>query len=48
MIRNLYDNSIIAYKEATQQTANLVMDTIRLAIGKEKIITTGRAGGYDY
>ena len=36
MIRDLYDNSIVAYKTATQQTINLVLDTIRLAIKKEK------------
>ena len=36
MIRDLYDNSIIAYKTATQQTINLVLDTIRLAMKKEK------------
>ena len=36
MIRDLYDNSIVAYKTATQQTINLVLDTIRLAIRKEK------------
>lgn len=29
MIRNLYDNSIVAYKTATQQTVNLVLNTIR-------------------
>ena len=36
MIRDLYDNSIVAYKTASQQTVNLVLDTIRLAIKKEK------------
>lgn len=36
MIRDLYDNSIIAYKAATQQTVNLVLDTIRLAMRKGK------------
>ena len=36
MIRNLYDNSIVAYKTGTQQTINLVLDTIRLAMKKEK------------
>ena len=36
MIRDLYDNSIVAYKTATQQTVNLVLDTIRLARKKEK------------
>ena len=37
MIRDLYDNSIVAYKTATQQTVNLVLDTIRLAMNKEKV-----------
>ena len=36
MIRDLYDNSIVAYKTATQQTVNLVLDTIRLAMRKRK------------
>lgn len=36
MIRDLYDNSIIAYKTGTQQTVNLVLDTIRLAMKQEK------------
>ena len=36
MIRDLYDNSIVAYKMATHQTINLVLDTIRLAMKKEK------------
>ena len=36
MIRDLYDNCIVAYKTATQQTVNLVLDTIRLAMKKEK------------
>lgn len=36
MIRDLYDNSIVAYRTATQQTVNLVLDTIRLATKKEK------------
>ena len=35
MIRDLYDNSIVAYKTATRQTVNLVLDTIRLAMKKE-------------
>ena len=30
MIRDLYDNSIVAYKTRTEQTINLVLDTIRL------------------
>ena len=36
MIRDLYDNSIVAYKSGTEQTINLVLDTIRLAMHKEK------------
>ena len=36
MIRDLYDNSIVAYKTGTQQTVNLVLDTIRLAMKGEK------------
>ena len=36
IIRDLYDNSIVAYKTGTQQTVNLVLDTIRLAMKKEK------------
>lgn len=36
MIRDLYDNSIVAYKTGTEQTVNLVLDTIHLAIRKEK------------
>ena len=36
MIRDLYDNSIVAYKTGTQQTVNLVLDTIRLAMKTEK------------
>ena len=36
MIRDLYDNSIVAYKTASQQTVNLVLDTIRLAMKKER------------
>lgn len=36
IIRDLYDNSIVAYKTGTQQTVNLVLDTIRLATRREK------------
>ena len=36
MIRDIYDNSIVAYKTATTQTVNLVLDTIRLAMKKER------------
>ena len=36
MIRDLYDNSIVSYKTVTQQTVNLVLDTIRQAVHREK------------
>ena len=36
MIRDLYDSSIVAYKTGTDQTINLVLDTIRMAMRKEK------------
>lgn len=36
MIRNLYDNSIVAHKTGMEQTINLVLDTIRLAMRREK------------
>ena len=36
MIRDLYDNSIVAYKTASRQTVDLVLDTIRLAMKAEK------------
>ncbi len=36
MIRDFYDNSIVVYKTGTQQTVNLVLDTIRLAMKREK------------
>lgn len=36
MIRDLYDSSIVAYKTGTEQTVNLVLDTIRMAMRKEK------------
>ena len=37
IIRDLYDNSIVAYKTSTRQTVNLVLDTIRAAKRKEKV-----------
>lgn len=37
IIRDLYDNSIVAYKTSTNQTINLVLNTIRLAKKKEKV-----------
>ena len=36
MIRDLYDNSIVAYKTESRQTVSLVLDTIRIAMKKEK------------
>ena len=36
MIRDLYDNSIVDCKTGTEQTVNLVLDTIRLAMKQEK------------
>ena len=36
MIRDLYDNSIVSCKTGTEQTVNLVLDTIRLAMKQEK------------
>ena len=42
MIRDLYDNSIVAYKTAQSQTINLVLDTIRLAVKQEKTKVAGR------
>ena len=36
MIRDLYDNSIVAYKTGTQQTVSLVLDTVRLTMKQEK------------
>ena len=37
VIRDLYDNSIVAYKTGTEQTVNLVLSTIRAAKRKEKV-----------
>ena len=37
VIRDLYDNSIVAYKTGTSQAVNLVLDTIRMAMAKEKV-----------
>ena len=37
MIRDLYDNSIVAYKTGTEQTVNLVLNTIKAAMKKEKV-----------
>ena len=37
IIRDLYDNSIVAYKTGTEQNINLVLQTIREAQKKEKV-----------
>jgi putative transposase len=37
VIRDLFDNSIVAYKTNRQQTVNLVLDTIRAAVQKETV-----------
>ncbi len=37
IIRDLYDNSIVAYKTGTEQNINLVLNTIRAAKKKEKV-----------
>ena len=37
VIRDLYDNSIVAYKTGTEQNVNLVLSTIRTAKRKEKV-----------
>ena len=37
IIRDLFDNSIVAYKTGAEQSVNLVLDTIRDAISKEKV-----------
>lgn len=39
VIRDLFDNSIVAYKTGTEQTVNLVLDTVRIAKKKEKVTT---------
>ena len=36
-IRDLYDNSIVAYKTGTEQTVNLVLNTIKAAKQKEAV-----------
>ena len=37
IIRDLFDNSIVAYQTSRQQTVTLVLDTIRSAMEKEKV-----------
>ncbi|MDP4152786.1 MAG: hypothetical protein Q8865_04995, partial [Bacillota bacterium] len=37
IIRDLYDNSIVAHKTGTEQTINLVLNTIQVAKEKESV-----------
>ena len=37
VIRDLYDNSIVAYKTGSEQNINLVLNTIKAATRKEKV-----------
>ena len=37
VIRDLYDNSVVAYKTGTEQNINLVLSTIKAAKSKEKV-----------
>lgn len=37
VIRDLYDNSIVAYKVGTEQSVNLVLSTIKAALAKEAV-----------
>lgn len=37
IIRDLFDNSIVAYKTSKQQTTNLVLETVRAAMQKEEV-----------
>lgn len=37
VIRDLFDNSIVAYKTGKQQTTNLVLETVRAAMQKEAV-----------
>lgn len=39
MIRDAFDRSIVSYKTGTEQTVNLVLETIRAAMRKEKVTT---------
>lgn len=42
IIRDFYDNSIVAYKTGTEQTVNLVLDTIHLVMHEEKKMGAGK------
>ena len=51
VIRDLYDNSIVAYKTSTQQTIHLVLSTLRAAMRKEKVtaeLQLHRDQGFQY
>lgn len=51
IIRDLFDNSIVAYKTSTRQTVSLVLDTIHAAMQKEKVavgITLHSDQGFQY
>ena len=37
IIRDLYDNSIVAYQTGTEQTVNLVLNTLKIAVEQEKV-----------
>ena len=37
IIRDLYDNSIVSYNAGTEQTVNLVLNTVKAGMKKEKI-----------
>ena len=39
VIRDLYDNSVVAYQTGTEQNINLVLSTIKTAKHKEKVTT---------
>lgn len=39
MIRDVFDRSIVSYKTGTEQTVNLVLQTIKVARQKEKVTT---------
>lgn len=39
MILDLFDSSVVAYKTGTEQTVNLVLNTLKAAKGKERVTT---------
>jgi len=51
IIRDLFDNSIVAYKTSTRQTVSLVLDTLNAAMQKEKVaggLTLHSDQGFQY